>query len=143
VSRYLEIQKARFGDRLQVNMSIEPDAEDAAVPALLLQPLVENAIRHGLAARLDAGRIDIEARGDGRTLTIVVTDDGSGSDETIAGPERVGLGNTRARLETLYGDRCRLVLTRADGRGARVTIDIPQRTCGAEVPSQARRSGGA
>jgi signal transduction histidine kinase len=137
VSRYLEIQKARFGDRLQVHISIAPGAENAAVPALLLQPLVENAIRHGLAARLDAGRIDIEARADGRTLTLVVTDDGSGSEETIAGPERVGLGNTRARLEALYGDRCRLVLDRADGRGARVTIEIPQRTCRADASSRA------
>jgi len=143
VSRYLEIQKARFGDRLQVNMSIAPGAEDAAVPALLLQPLVENAIRHGLAARLDAGRIDIEARADGRTLTMVVTDDGSGSEETIAGPERVGLGNTRARLETLYGDRCRLDLSRAAGRGARVTIEIPQRTCDTSAPSRSRGSAGA
>jgi LytS/YehU family sensor histidine kinase len=143
VSRYLEIQKARFGDRLQVNMSIAPGAEDAAVPALLLQPLVENAIRHGLAARLDAGRIDIEARADGRTLTMVVTDDGSGSEETIAGPERVGLGNTRARLETLYGDRCRLDLSRAAGRGARVTIEIPQRTCDISAASRSRGSAGA
>ena len=60
---------------------------------------------------------------------MVVTDDGSGSEETIAGPERVGLGNTRARLEALYGDRCRLELTRAEGRGARVTIEIPHRIC--------------
>ena len=126
MSRYLEIQKARFGDRLRVNMAIAPGAEDAAVPALLLQPLVENAIRHGLAARLDAGRIDIEARLDERTLVLVVTDEGSGeNEETIAGPERIGLGNTRARLETLYGDRCRLELTRVEGRGARVTIEIP------------------
>jgi two-component system, LytTR family, sensor kinase len=129
VSRYLEIQKARFGDRLRVNMAIAAGAENAVVPALLLQPLVENAIRHGLAARLDAGRIDIEARVDAGTLIMVVTDDGSGeSEETIAGPERVGLGNTRARLETLYGDRATLELTRVEGRGARVTIEIPVRS---------------
>ena len=126
VARYLEIQKARFGDSLRVNMAIAPGAEDVAVPPLLLQPLVENAIRHGLAARLDAGRIDIEARLDERTLVLVVTDEGSGeNEETIAGPERIGLGNTRARLETLYGDRCKLELTRVEGRGARVTIEIP------------------
>jgi two-component system LytT family sensor kinase len=142
VSRYLEIQKARFGDRLHVNMLIAPGAEQAAVPALLLQPLVENAIRHGLAARLDAGRIDIDARADGRTLTMVVTDDGSGSEETIAGPERVGLGNTRARLEALYGDRCRLELTRAEGRGARVTIEIPHRICRADAPARSGWSAG-
>jgi two-component system, LytTR family, sensor kinase len=129
VSRYLEIQKARFGDRLRVNMSIAPAAASALVPTLLLQPLVENAIRHGLGTRVDAGRIDIEARIDGGRLIVAITDDGSGDEaETIAGPERVGLGNTRARLETLYGREYRLELSRAPGRGARVTIEIPART---------------
>jgi signal transduction histidine kinase len=128
VSRYLEIQKARFGDRLRAHVSVAPGALGARVPTLLLQPLVENAIRHGLAARLDAGRIDIEARIERETLIITVTDEGSGEEEeTIAGPERVGLGNTRARLEALYGTACRLELARAPGRGARVTIEIPAR----------------
>jgi two-component sensor histidine kinase len=128
VSRYLDIQKARFGDRLRVTMSIGPGTEDAVVPALLLQPLVENAIRHGLAARVDAGAIGIGARIDGRTLVLLVSDEGSvDREETIAGPERVGLGNTRARLEALYGDRARLQLTRGAARGARVTVEIPLR----------------
>ena len=141
--RYLDIQKARFGDRLRVTMSIAPGTEDASVPALLLQPLVENAIRHGLGARLDAGRIDIEARLDGATLVLSVTDDGSGeAEETIAGPERVGLGNTRARLEGLYGSACALELTRAEGRGARVIVRIPPRTCRAEAPAGSRGSEG-
>jgi two-component system LytT family sensor kinase len=126
VSRYLDIQKSRFGDRLQVQLSIEAEAAEARVPPLLLQPIVENAIRHGLASRLDAGRIDIEGRIDGGRLRIVVTDDGSGDEgEVIAGAERVGLGNTRARLEALYGGRARLDLARVAGRGARVTIEIP------------------
>jgi two-component system, LytTR family, sensor kinase len=128
VSRYLEIQKARFGDRLRAHVSVAPGALEALVPTLLLQPLVENAIRHGLAARVDAGCIDIEARIERDNLIIMVTDEGSGDEEeTIGGPERVGLGNTRARLETLYGNACRLELTRAPGRGARVTIEIPTR----------------
>jgi len=127
VSRYLDIQKSRFGDRLQVHQSIDVAAAEAPVPPLLLQPIVENAIRHGLATRLDAGRIDIDARVDGETLRISVTDDGSGDvGEVIAGAERVGLGNTRARLEALYGGRARLDLTRVAGRGARVTIEIPR-----------------
>ena len=128
VRRYLEIQKARFGDRLQVRLSIDDGALDARVPALLLQPLVENAIRHGLAARIDAGWIDIDARSDGDTLTIAVTDEGGENGETITGPERVGLGNTRARLEALYGSAGRLELTRLDGQGARVTVRIPARS---------------
>jgi two-component sensor histidine kinase len=126
VERYLDIQKARFGGRLRVNISASAAARAARVPALLLQPIVENAIHHGLAARMDAGRIDIDARIDGRTLVLTVTDDGSGDpEEVITGPERVGLGNTRARLDALYRGAARLALGRAEGRGARVTIEIP------------------
>jgi two-component system LytT family sensor kinase len=128
LSRYLDIQKARFGDRLQVRVNVEDAARNAAVPVLLLQPLVENAIRHGLAARIDAARIDIEARLAGDRLALDVTDDGAGhGDEIAPGPERVGLGNTRARLDALYGDRCRLSLARVPGRGARVSLEIPFR----------------
>jgi two-component system, LytTR family, sensor kinase len=127
VSRYLDIQRTRFGDRLRVRIDVDPAAQDARVPPLLLQPIVENAIRHGLAARLDAGRIEIDAHVAGDTLRLVVTDDGSGdAGEVIAGPERLGLGNTRARLEALYGGRARLELTPVAGRGARVTIEIPR-----------------
>jgi len=127
VSRYVEIQRSRFGDRLQVRLTIAPEARRARVPPLLLQPIVENAIRHGLGARLDAGRIEIDAQVQGETLRLVVTDDGPGEGgEVIAGPERIGLGNTRARLEALYGGRARLDLSPVAGRGARVTIEIPR-----------------
>jgi LytS/YehU family sensor histidine kinase len=127
VSRYLDIQRSRFGDRLQVTLTIDAAAAEARVPPLLLQPIVENAIRHGLAARLDAGRIDLEAYVHDDTLRLVVTDDGSGeTGEVIAGPERLGLGNTRARLEALYGGRATLDLSPVAGRGARVTIHIPR-----------------
>ena len=127
VSRYVDIQRARFGDRLQVRIAIAPGAETARVPPLLLQPIVENAIHHGLAARRDAGRIDLTAQLDGPLLRVAVTDDGAGArDEVIAGPERIGLGNTRARLEALYGARARLALGPAEGGGARVTIELPR-----------------
>jgi len=127
VSRYLDIQRTRFGDRLQVRLTIDPATAGARVPPLLLQPIVENAIRHGLAARLDAGRIEVEAHMLDGTLRLVVTDDGSGgAEEVLAGPERVGLGNTRARLDALYEGRARLELAPVAGRGARVTIDIPR-----------------
>lgn len=127
VSRYLDIQRSRFGDRLQVRIAIAPEASAVRLPPLLLQPIVENAIHHGLAARLDAGRIDITADVDGPILRVVVWDDGSGdAGEVIAGPERIGLGNTRARLEALYGTRARLELAPAEGRGTRVTIEVPR-----------------
>jgi two-component system, LytTR family, sensor kinase len=109
-----------------VHLNVDEAARHAAVPVLLLQPLVENAIRHGLAARIDAGRIDVDARLAGDRLSVAVTDDGPGDAGEIApGPERVGLGNTRARLDALYGDQCRLSLSRVPGRGARVSLDIP------------------
>jgi len=130
MSRYVDIQKARFGERLRVGLTVTDEARDARVPALLLQPIVENAIRHGLAARLDAGRIDIDARVTGSALVLSVTDDGSGDGAASVVDENrregVGLGNTRARLDAMYGGRAALTLTRADGRGVRVTIEIPR-----------------
>jgi two-component system, LytTR family, sensor kinase len=134
VSRYLAIQEARFGDRLRVGIDVPDEVRRARVPALLLQPIVENAIRHGLGARLDAGRIDVVARAGATAVTITVTDDGSGDTADNGRPvdgaqgrvERVGLGNTRARLDAMYGGRAALTLAKADGRGTRVTIEIPR-----------------
>ena len=130
LTRYLDIQKARFGARLQVQCTVDERARGAAVPVLLLQPIVENAIRHGLARRVDAGRIDIEVRRASDRLAITVTDDGPGpGDGSLESGERigVGLGNTRARLDALYGADHRLKLASVAGRGARVSLDIPFR----------------
>jgi hypothetical protein len=131
---YLDIQKARFGDRLRVTIAVADEARTASVPVLLLQPLVENAIRHGLAERVSSGRIAIDARRDGSRLLVTVTDDGAGAKApgTSRG-ERVGLGNTRARLEALYGADQRLELSNAPGSGACVSLHIPFRS--AEVAS--------
>ena len=134
LGRYLDIQKARFGDRLDVTIAVDDDVRIASVPVLLLQPLVENAIRHGLAERVSSGRIDIAARRDGARLVITVTDDGSGAAMHVASAhERVGLGNTRARLEALYGSQHRLDLANVPERGVRVSLEIPFRV--AQVPS--------
>jgi two-component system LytT family sensor kinase len=128
LGRYLDIQKARFGDRLNVTIAIDDGAQAASVPVLLLQPLVENAIRHGLAERVSSGRIDIAARRNGTRLIITVTDDGPGAATHVASAhERVGLGNTRARLEALYGAQHQFGLTNAPGQGARVSLEIPFR----------------
>jgi signal transduction histidine kinase len=125
LDRYLEIQQARFGERLRVTIAADSDARAASVPVLLLQPLVENAIRHGLAEHLSAGRIEIDARRDGSRLVISVVDDGPGPALGGARNERVGLGNTRQRLAGLYGADHRFDLANAGERGARVSIDIP------------------
>jgi anti-sigma regulatory factor (Ser/Thr protein kinase) len=127
---YLALQKARFGDRLQVRLTIDSTVRQARVPMLLLQPIVENAIRHGLAAHVSAGRLEIEVRRTGDVLAIDVVDDGPG----VGGEafrEGIGLGNTRARLEALYPRASTLDLTNTPGGGARVAVRLPFRTSGA------------
>ena len=99
------------------------------MPVLLLQPLVENAIRHGLAEHLSAGRIEVVASRQDSRLLITVTDDGLGpATPAASGRQQVGLGNTRARLEALCGSHQRLDLAHAAPRGARVSLEIPFRT---------------
>ncbi len=121
---YLDIQQARFGDRLRVDIVIVGDAREGAVPVLLLQPLVENAILHGLAQRLAAGRIAITANRRDTRMIIAVSNDGADGIGD-AGLERIGLGNTRSRLDALYGADQRLDLVITPDRGACVTLDIP------------------
>ena len=129
LGQYLDIQKARFGDRLHITFAVGDETKRASVPVLLLQPLVENAIRHGLGERLSAGRIDIAARREGNRLVVSIVDDGTGlTGSADTARERVGLGNTRARLEALYGSDQRLDLTIAPSKGARVTLEIPFRS---------------
>jgi signal transduction histidine kinase len=102
--QYLAIEEIRFSDRLQPSFEIPAELAGAAVPEFLLQPLVENAVRHGVAKREGATRIRIAAQHDGDDLVLTVTDEGPGTPE-IPAREGVGLSNTRARLTTLYGAR--------------------------------------
>jgi two-component system LytT family sensor kinase len=128
LQRYLDIQQARFGDRLRVDINLDPDVAGAVVPHLLLQPLVENAIRHGVGARSDAGRIRIAARAAAGRLIVTVEDDGQGLAEEKGVREGVGLGNTRARLLELYGPAQSLEIRRGVNGGAVVTLQMPLRT---------------
>lgn len=128
---YLEIEQARLGDRLTVTMDIHPDTLDARVPHLMLQPIVENAIRHGIAPRIDPGTVRVSATPstNGNYVELEVRDDGPGiesSDGTSAG-KGVGLRNIQSRLEQLYGNQHDFELrTHADG-GAVVRIRLPLR----------------
>ncbi|MGE0555151.1 MAG: sensor histidine kinase [Gemmatimonadales bacterium] len=128
VRQFLEIEAVRFSDRLEPRFAVDPSLEDALVPELLLQPLVENALRHGLARRSDATRLEVGASRDGETLVLQVMDDGPGPDAAPAAPgEGVGLANTRARLETLYGNAASVTLATGPEGGATVTVRLPYR----------------
>jgi sensor histidine kinase YesM len=140
LDRYLEIEQIRFGERLQVRRDVDAAVIDAEVPALLLQPLVENAIRHGIARRPGAGSIHLEIRRVGDEVHITVRDTGPGFSEEVLARTRegVGLGNTRARLEQLHGDRHALELCNAADGGAVVRVRLPYRPCRELVAHYAR-----
>lgn len=140
---YLEIEQARLEDRLTVVMEIAPGTLDARVPHLLLQPLVENAIRHGIAPRVEPGRVEIRAASgpDGRFVHLEVRDNGPGMDPDIhADPRKgVGLANIRSRLEQLYGAEHHMTLENHSQGGAVVRISLPFRR-GAAMASTLGRS---
>ena len=124
---YLEIEQIRFQDRLSVNLDIEAMALSASLPNLILQPIVENAIRHGIAPRSARGHIDIQARRLNGTLQLQVIDDGPGIAKTNGSlfKEGLGLANTEARLQQLYGADHKLDLDNVPEGGLIVTIEIP------------------
>ncbi|HEU4558178.1 MAG TPA: histidine kinase [Longimicrobium sp.] len=124
---YLEIEQARFEDRLRVRWNVDPATHAARVPSLILQPLVENAVRHGIAPRAAEGTIEIAAERRNGTLHLSVRDDGVGFSEDAAAGEGVGLANTRARLRQLYGSRQSLELLRGPHGGACVEVSLPFR----------------
>jgi len=129
---YLEIEHVRFHDRLAVHMHIAPDTLDARVPNLILQPIVENAIKHGIVSRIAPGEIVIRATRIGDSLQLRVQDNGPGLQVTdqssIRIKEGLGLANTRARLQQMYGSAHAFDMSDVPEGGLRVTIDIPFET---------------
>jgi two-component system LytT family sensor kinase len=126
LQQYLDIMEVRFQGNLEVSIETEPSLDDALVPNLVLQPLVENAFRHGLALMQTAGRVAVRAVRDDGDLVLTVRDNGRGPAKEVR--EGVGLTNTRARLTQLYGARQRLALTAAEGGGALVEVRFPYHT---------------
>jgi len=126
LQRYLEIQKARFGERLQASVQIPAELLRAQVPNLLLQPLVENAIKHGIAKRIAGGAVRVTgACQDGR-LCLSVYNDGPGlSTDWEASHTGVGIGNLRTRLQILHGSKSELQLRGADPAGVEVVVTLP------------------
>ncbi len=129
LSKYLEIEQTRFADRLVVRLDVQPDTLDVNVPALLLQPLVENAIRHGVATKAGPGHIRITARRDHDSLWMEVRDDGVGLSETalVALQKGLGVSTTRARLQHLFGADYRFEFHRLPV-GLAVVVAVPWRT---------------
>ena len=125
LENYLEIMKIRFGDRLRWHIAASVEASASAFPPMLLQPLVENAVRHGIEPKVGGGQIGIFAQIDNGTLRIKVSDNGMGlaPDAESAG---VGLSNVRARLETLYGGAGKLTLRGNDDGGVTATLTLPR-----------------
>ena len=132
--RYLKIEETRFGDRLRVAYELDAAALEAEVPNLILQPLVENAIRHGLAPSPGPGHLVVRARRAWDSLVLEVVDNGRGFAGGAAPPEGIGLSNVRGRLRHLYGDAAGLELRSGEGEGLAAVLTLPFRTVGPGVP---------
>jgi len=140
IDRYLTIERARFGDRLQVRLQIAPEVLPVSLPFLCLQPLVENAVRHGLSRKPGLGMVSIEARDAGAECHLTVEDDGVGMDPAalvggaaeagVAGVDdggaHVGLSNVDERLRSVFGDQYGLVVETGIGAGTRVSMRVPK-----------------
>lgn len=133
VEQYLAIEQMRFPDRLQAQIDADPALASAAVPSFVVQHLVENAIRHGIARSASGGRVRVAARRAGETLVVTVSDDGPGFDVAAALPDQHGLANTRERLRALYGQQGTLALERRPEGGILATLRIPYHEAALDV----------
>jgi two-component system LytT family sensor kinase len=130
LKQYLEIEHARFGDRLRVQFEVDPEVLDDQLPNLILQPLVENSIRYAVAARASGGSIEISARRDGDKLRIMILDDGPGlpAGFDLKTSRGIGLNNSAARMEQLYGKDQKFELINRLPHGLQITIVLPARS---------------
>ena len=141
IDRYLTLERARFGERLQVTVRVAPEVLPVTVPYLCLQPLVENAVRHGLERKAGPGRITILAEDDGAECAISVEDDGVGADpeqirRAMTGEgdaDSIGVGNVDERLRQVFGDEYGLVVETAPGLGTKVSMRVPKYAPGVHV----------
>ncbi len=144
IDRYLILEKARFGERLQVKLQIAPEVLPVVLPFLALQPLVENAVRHGLAGKPGGGTVSVVAEDAGSECVISVEDDGIGMDPARLRDEmtdshvsgaHVGLGNVHDRLRAAFGDDCGLVVETGPGVGTKVSMRVPKFSRGVRAPA--------
>jgi two-component system, LytTR family, sensor kinase len=129
INDYLSIEMTRFGDKLRLVERIEPDTLDMLIPSMMLQPLVENSIKHGLGTQVQGGQITLEAKRVEGRLHIIVADDGAGISQeklaTLLG-QGIGVSNVTERLKVLFGSDYRMWIDSAPGRGTRIEIEVPQ-----------------
>ncbi|MBZ5636414.1 MAG: sensor histidine kinase [Acidobacteriia bacterium] len=137
IDDYLAIEMVRFGDKLRFVKEVDPDTLDLLVPSMLLQPLVENSIRHGLASKVDGGTIRVRSVRIGNQLQIVVEDDGVGIPEArlarMFEQGGIGVNNVNERLKVLYGDSYRMWIDSRPGEGTSTGIEIPEQVSGTVV----------
>jgi two-component system LytT family sensor kinase len=128
VEDYLSIETVRFGDKLRVVKQIDPATLDMPIPSMLLQPLIENSIKHGLAGKVGGGTVTLRARRSEGRLSLEVEDDGVGIPEaelsTILN-KGIGVANVKERLKVLYGQDYRMLIDSQPGRGTRIEIEVP------------------
>ena len=137
---YLYIQRVRFSDRLSARVEIDGNARECAIPSMLLQPLVENAIRHGVEPKEGKGQVEVVVRRDGGSLTIRISDSGPGfrlGGNGRPAREGIGIANTRERLEHIYGASASLELGNGPGGGAEVIVTLPVLPEGSAVAAEA------
>jgi two-component system LytT family sensor kinase len=128
VEDYLSIEMVRFGDKLRVVKQIDPEVLDMTIPSMLLQPLIENSIKHGLADKIGGGTVTLRARRNDGKLAIEVEDDGVGIAESELSSilnKGIGVSNVKERLKVLYGQDYRMLIDSQPGRGTRIEIELP------------------
>jgi LytS/YehU family sensor histidine kinase len=126
VTSYLRIEKARFEGRLGYLIDLEPTSKSVQIPPMILQPLVENAVRHGIASRVEGGTVRLSAKSAGGRLELIVEDSGSGLKAESTERQGIGLKNVRDRLAYIYHDQAILRLSSVEPTGTRVTVTLPQ-----------------
>jgi len=143
IGAYVSIEQKRFGERLRLEQSVPDELLNAVVPALILQPLVENAIRHGIELQRGEGIISIAAKREGQHLHLMVRDNGRGVESVdLNGSARrgIGLANTRARLEGLYGNDQSITFGKAQPHGCQVDIRLPFHLSALPLPTVSNES---
>jgi len=125
VRQYLELQRLRSGERLRYSIDCEPRAHSLLVPTLVLQPLVENAVEHGVGSALEGGRVSVTARTSDGVLELIVEDAGRGADARVASSSGIGLASTRERLARLYGSKAFVSVSPREGAGTVARVVLP------------------